>query len=73
MDYDPNGVNELIEVEITSNCATSYQRYGSSLGILKNVYNLTMSFCGNEDVYLKVIYDIMNIENRSEFFKLINK
>ena len=23
--------------------------------------------------HLKVIYDIMNIENRSEFFKLINK
>ncbi|MES2445826.1 MAG: hypothetical protein V4546_01515 [Bacteroidota bacterium] len=48
---------ELNEVQIASNCALSYQRYGGSFGILSNVYQATMSICGNEDVYLAIVYD----------------
>ncbi|RZJ49683.1 MAG: hypothetical protein EOO44_17830 [Flavobacterium sp.] len=54
---DPDNVRSLDQVEITSNCALSYLRFGGILSVLKNVYDLNMSMCGEEDFYLQLLYD----------------
>jgi hypothetical protein len=65
---DPDNATTLDQVEITSNCALSYRRFDGVLTLLKNVYDLNMSFCGEEDFYLKLIYERLSTRYQPNYY-----